>query len=289
MKKIILLFITIISICICTYAQVGQNKQSFFTPEKTDIGLGVGTTFYLGDFNEWMPFNNPRYYGSVHHRYSFNLLYSLRTSVSLGKVAGNSRHYKGELPYYDATLPGHVIKFERTFVDINMGVELGFRAFDPNIHRIKQRFAPYLFLGLGMTIMYPDKFRNTAINLNASQQFPEIYGSKEYNEGSTQIFTIPIGIGFKWSPWVRWTVGAEWQFKKSFWDMMDRFDNTKRGSKLINSDWLSTFGVTISYRLKTKRECPAVMPREPLRESKKGVNRYFDSYDSGRKSNKKRK
>ncbi|MDR1055452.1 MAG: DUF6089 family protein [Prevotellaceae bacterium] len=290
MKKIVLLIVAMAGLAIFTQAQVNRSKQSFFTPEKTDLGLGAGTTFYLGDFNEWFPFNNPRYYGTVFHRYSFNMLYSIRTSVTMGKVDGNSKNYSGELPYYDEHFPDYVIKFSRTFVDINMGMELGFRAFDPALHQLKQKWTPYLFLGLGLTILYPDTYRNETENRAAGASFPELYGSKEDNEGSSQIFTIPIAMGIKWTPWERWTLGVEWQFKKSFWDKIDRFDNTNGGSKLLNSDWISTFGVSIAYRLKTNKKCPALIPWESSKDFKKGINRFYNSYDnSGKKSRNKKK
>ena len=288
MKKIALLLITIIGLVFSANAQIVKKKYSFFETEKTDLGLGAGTTFYLGDFNEWMPFNNPRYYGTVFHRYSFNLVYSLRTSVTIGKIAGNSKNYKGELPYFSETanMPDYVMKFERLFVDINAGIEFGFRAFNPVIHQIKQKWTPYLFLGAGLTIMYPDSHRNEDDNKAASYDKPEIYGSREDNESSTQIFTIPIGLGAKFTPWERWTVGVEWQFKKTFWDRIDRFDNSQGKSKLTNSDWVSLFGVSLSYRLKMNKKCPALTPWEHSTDFKAGINRYYNSYDNSKKRKK---
>lgn len=289
MRKLILWLVAIIGLTISLSAQVNRNRQSFFTPEKTDLGIGAGTTFYLGDFNPWLPFSNPRYYGTIFHRYSFNMLYSMRTSVTVGRVAGDSRNFSGTLPHISDNFPGYVMKFSRTFVDINMGVEMGFRAFDPAIHQIKQKWTPYLFLGMGLTIMYPDSYRGTTESRAASAVYPEIYGSKEQNESTTQIFTIPIGFGVKWTPWERWTVGAEWQFKKTFWDKIDRFDNTNGGSKLFNSDWVSLFGVSIAYRLKTSRKCPALLPWVPSTNFKTGINSYYNSYDNSNKKSKKRK
>lgn len=289
MRKLILLFVVITSFALSLQGQVSRGKKSFFTPEKTDLGFGAGTTFYLGDFNEWIPFSNPRYYGTVFHRYSFNMLYALRTSVSMGKVSGSSKNYSGDLPFYSTYYPDYVIKFSRTFIDINVGMELNFRAFDPTYQGLKQKWTPYLFIGAGLTILYPDTYRNEPENKAAFSNMPQYYGTKDQNESSTQIFTIPIALGIKRSLTDRWTLGVEWQFKKSFWDRIDRFDNTDGGSKLLNSDWISTFGISLSYRLKTKRECPAVIPWESSKRFYNGVNRDYDAYDKGNKKSRSKK
>lgn len=291
-KKLLLGLLAIFGTFASIQGQV-DNKQSFFKTERTDLGLGLGGTFYMGDFNK-IPFTNPRYYGTVFHRYSFDMLYSLRTSVAMGKVAGGANSNDMYMPFFTETFAdpdqypnGHDVRFERTFVDFSIGVEIGLRAFDAVVHRIDQTLAPYLFLGVGLMIAYPDSHRDDPFAAAASNAFPKVYGTRDENSGSIQALNIPIGLGLKWSPKPRWTIGLEWQFKKTFNDRIDRFDNSNGGSKLTNGDWVSLFGLNVSYRLMPKRACPAIYKYDPPKRFLQGINRQYDDYDKA--SNKKKK
>jgi hypothetical protein len=283
-------------------AQIERNKNSIFRVDKTELGLGLGTTFYFGDFNEFMPFIEPRYYGTVLHRFYFNLLYALRTSISFGNIAGNSRNYAGDMPFYDTKYPygssgRPTVYFNRNFIDLNTGIEFGFRPLEPVEHRINERFAPYLFIGVGITILYSDPNANTSDARSAYNMYPSIYGNKDINSGTIQAFNIPIGIGFKYSPWKRWTIGAEWQLKKTFSDDIDRFSNIKpselnnnqKGSIFLNTDWMSFLGVSISYRLAVKTKCPSIRRISPSRRFFQGINRDYDIYDNYNGTKKKKK
>jgi hypothetical protein len=282
--------------------QIERNKNSIFRVDRTELGLGLGTTFYLGDYNEYVPFVEPRYYGSVMHRFSFNLLYALRTSISFGNVAGNSNRYRGIMPFYDEKYKDRgeripTIYFSRNFVDFNTGVEFGFRPLDPVEHRLNQRFSPYIFLGVGVAILYTDSHAESEDARSASSEYPRVYGATDNNASSIQVFHIPVALGFKYSPWKRWTIGAEWQFKKTFNDDIDRFNNIKpsivngdkKGSVLLNTDWISYFGVNISYRLAVKSKCPAIRKTSPSRRYYQGINRDYDLYDNRSSAKKSKK
>ncbi|MDR2563967.1 MAG: DUF6089 family protein [Prevotellaceae bacterium] len=298
MKKLAFVGVCLAIFTNISFGQVQLRKNSIFRVDRTDLGLGAGATFYLGDYNEFIPFTAPRYYGSIHHRYSFNILYSLRTSVTVGQIAGNSNNYKGYMPYYDEPsylqLGRPTVKFSRMFIDFNTGIELNLRPFEPVIHRVKETFTPYLFLGVGVVLAYPDSYRSEPDANTAMHLYPDVYGTTDENASSIQAIHIPIGLGVKWSPKPRWTLAFEWQFKKTFNDNIDRFNNInpsevnngKKGSAFLNTDWISLFGVSISYRLAPKQKCPAINTYIPPKRSLKGKNSGYDDYD---KSHKKKK
>jgi opacity protein-like surface antigen len=298
-RYVVLMVVFVVGFSSAVSGQIERNKNSIFRVDRTELGLGLGTTFYLGDYNEYIPFMEPRYYGSIMHRFSFNLLYSLRTSISFGNISGNSSQYRGDMPYYDLKYPygRPAIYFSRNFIDFNTGIEFGFRPLEPVEHRINERFSPYIFLGLGIAILYTDSNAKTSDARSASSLYPRIYGSNDDNASSIQVFHIPIGLGFKYSPWKRWTVGVEWQFKKTFNDDIDRFNNikpseinnNKKGSALMNTDWMSFLGVNISYRLAVKSKCPAVRKIAPSRRYYQGINRDYDLYDNKSGAKKKNK
>lgn len=274
-RKLVLFFFVVAINAASSYGQV-DRKLSIFKIDKTDLGIGLGTTFYLGDFNS-VPFTYPRYYASIHHRYSFDLLYALRTSVAIGKVAGGVNSNNLNMPFYTEKFQdqgGFDVRFERMFVDFSTGVEIGLAPFDAVLHRLKSRVAPYIFLGVGILLAYPDKHRDNQEALLAMKAYPEVYGTKDENASSIQSFNIPIGLGVKWTPAKRWTFAFEWQFKKTFTDKIDRFNNPQ-GSKLMNTDWVSLFGVTLSYRLMPAHKCPAVVKYKPERKELKGINTSY--------------
>jgi len=292
MKKYVI--ILLLGVSTLANGQIERKKNSVFRVDMTELGIGAGTTFYLGDYTEFTPFVEPRYYVSVLHRYYFNLLYALRTTISFGNVAGNSNYYAGEMPYYDMKYPygRPTINFSRNFIDLNTGIEIGFAPYDPVVHKVNSRFAPYVFVGVGISMLYPDSEATTDNAKSASTLYPRIYGSNDDNSSAIQAFNIPLALGFKYSPWPLWTIGAEWQFKKTFNDDIDRFNNIKpselnnyqKGSKLLNTDWVSFLGVSLSYRLAVKSKCPAVIRTKPSTRFFKGKNRDYNLYDNrGRK------
>jgi hypothetical protein len=295
-RKFIVIIVFVLGFSSIVSGQIERNKNSIFRVDRTELGLGAGATFYLGDYNELIPFVDTRYYGTVLHRFYFNLLYALRTSISFGNIAGNSKYQRSYNPYYDIKYGGKDFKvyFNRNFIDFNTGIELGFRAFEPVEHRVNRRFTPYLFIGVGITILYSDPNSKTDEARAAYLLEPRIYGTSDINSGAIQAFNIPIGLGFKYSPWKRWTIGAEWQFKKTFNDDIDRFNNikpsiinnNKRGSLFINTDWMSFLGVSVSYRLAIKNSCSFVKKRPPSTKFLQGINRDYNLYDNNSKKKK---
>jgi hypothetical protein len=298
MKRFIVTVFFILGIMLNVSGQIERNKNSIFRVDRTELGIGAGTTFYLGDFNEFTPLVQPRYYGTVLHRFYFNMIYALRTSISFGNIAGNSSRYAGDMPFYDLKYPygRPTIYFNRNFIDFNTGIELGFRPFEPVMHRMSEKFAPYLFLGIGVTIAYADSYASADDARSASSLHPRIYGTNDDNSGTTQAFNIPIGLGFKYSPWKRWTLSAEWQFKKTFSDDIDRFNNVKpseinnneKGSLFMNTDWISFLGVSLTYRLAVKSKCPSLFKARPSTKYFQGINRDYDLYDNQNGKDKKK-
>ena len=301
MRKFILVLAVLAGTFSVAAGQIERNKNSIFRVDRTELGLGLGTTFYFGDFNEYVPFASPRYYGTVMHRFYFNMLYALRTSIAFANVAGSTRNYSGEMPYYDMKYPygRPTINFSRNLIDLNTGIEIGFRPIEPALHRLDQKFAPYIFIGVGVMIAYPDSEAKTDEARSASVMYPRVYGTHEANAGSIQLLHIPIGLGFKYSPWHRWTIAGEWQFKKTFNDDFDRFNNvnpselnnSKKGSLLLNTDWVSYFGVSISYRLAVGNDMKCYSMRRATfkKEMVKGKHSSYEDKKSGKIKKPKRK
>lgn len=186
-----------------------------------DIGAGVGMTGYLGDANSANLWANPSWDATILFRYILNPRLNFKTNFYVGGLRGDSSKMDNVLPN------DQNFKFSTTFFEI--GELLEFHFFNYGMgesYRKLKRWTPYITAGVSITGWTVD------------------------GSGSAT-FTIPMGVGFKYKPALRWNIGLEFLMKKTFSDRVDG-DNLsdplgiKRGF-MKNTDWYSTFSISISY------------------------------------------
>ncbi|MFP4555895.1 MAG: DUF6089 family protein [Bacteroidales bacterium] len=191
--------------------------------EKNDIGAFGGTSYYFGDFNPRTQYYQPSFAGGVHFRHNLSELYSLRLSATMGDVRGEHNpdsHF----------LPGYTPSFSKRMTQLEGNIEIGFLPFDTK-HQRRNKFSPYVILGVGGTYLQGDL-----------------------------LLQIPMGIGIKYSPMNRWTLGMEWKVNKTFNDNIDGYVNISDSPRSIihNNDWFGIAGLFVSYRLVNQGAiCPA--------------------------------
>lgn len=193
-----------------------------FSQERKDFGVQVGGSYYMGDYN----YGQPLYQASVSvgliYRYNFNNFYSFRLS-------GNYFILKGGYNTFNNYLPGVTSTFNKNLFDAEALFEMNFMSF--NTKRLKKNnFAPYVFLGVGGAYL-----------------------------GGEVLPQFPFGLGVKYCPLSRITIGWEWRLSKTFTDNIDDYSNVYDGSKAIfhNNDWYSFFGFFMTYRFHNKKfTCP---------------------------------
>ena len=193
--------------------------------EKNDIGVLTGASYYMGDFNLGQQFHKPSMALGVLFRHNFNEFYSL-------KVAGLHNYAKGGVVNTSYFLPNppKEKKFSHQVIQLNASIEIGFKAFGTK-HTDANSFSPYVTVGGGMAYI-KDKI----------------------------VFNIPFGIGIKYTPFNRWTFGAEWRLHKTLNDNIDNYitQTSSERFKIHNHDWLGVGGFFVSYRLvKDGAICPA--------------------------------
>lgn len=177
----------------------------------------------MGDYNEGTPLYQPSPSLGVIYRYNFNKIYSLRFSASYSGL-------KGSYSSYNHYLPGAVGSFSKQIVSAEILVESNFLTFNTQDPR-RNSFAPYVILGVGGA----------------------------YISGS-MIPQFPFGVGVKYCPVQRITVGCEWRLHKTFNDNIDGYQGVYDGSKPFfhNNDWFSFVGLFITFRLYNNNyTCPA--------------------------------
>lgn len=210
--KILLIIVTV------SMAHTGLRAQEDY---RFDIGGGVGMTGYLGDANSANLLQNPSWDVEVLFRYIYNPRINFKTNFFVGGLRGDSSQMDNVFP------DGQNFKFSTTFYELGELFEFHFFNYGMGeTYRRLKRWTPYITAGVSLT----------AWNVDSK------FGAS---------FTIPMGIGFKYKPALRWNIGLEFLMKKTF---SDRLDGAKLSDPLgiksefmKNTDWYSTLTLTISY------------------------------------------
>ena len=193
-----------------------------FSQNKVDLGLRLGASYYIGDYNESIPFASPNLAGGVVVKYNFNDYYSARIGVNGGNFTGNHNSSVGYLPAEGGS-------FSSVIIDGCAAFEANFLPYDPLAFKGK-RFSPFISVGVGAS----------------------------YGAGSIKP-VLPMSVGIKYRPSFRWTIGAEWTLTKTFSDNIDGYTNLsdQKNSIIHNNDWYSVAGLFITFRLLNNRiVCP---------------------------------
>lgn len=198
-------------------ASFAARAQEYY---RFDIGGGIGMTGYLGDASSNL-YASPSWDAEILFRYIYNPRFNFKTNFYVGGLGGDTSKMDDILP------DGENFKFTTTFYELGEMVEFHFFNYGMGErYRKLKRWTPYITAGLGVTAWKADgKFGAAA--------------------------TIPLGIGFKYKPALRWNLGLEFLMKKTFTDRLDG-EHLKdpygiKSGFMKNTDWYSTLTITISY------------------------------------------
>ena len=220
LKKIIGLFAVMLFLTIPVRAQEDY---------RFDAGGGVGMTGYLGDANTAWLWNHPSWDVELLFRYIGNSRWAFKTNFYAGGLRGDTSNMLNVFPTDES------YKFSTTFYELGEMAEFNFFNYGiGETYRKLKRFTPYITAGLGVTAW-----------------------SVQGDFGAA--FCLPLGIGFKYKPSLRWNIGLEFLMKKTFTDRLDGSDLDDplgiKSSFMKNTDWYSTLTLTISYEF--SKRCAA--------------------------------
>jgi len=209
---------------------------------KGDIGIYGGYTYYLGDINPTIQFQESLPSYGIFYRHIFDYRYSVKSSVYLGNIQAHDKLSKYNFHYER----DHSFKLQ--FLDISSLVEFNFLPYMST--SMKYRFTPYVTAGL--SYMMPLK--------------SDVVGT----------MTIPFGIGLKFNLTERISTGVEWTWRNTFSDEIDGLgeypndpilieflddqlaETYRQKSLFYRNDKYSFYGIFISYKFAYKRyKCPA--------------------------------
>ena len=249
--------------------------------QRSEIGFGVGGSFYMGDINPKRVFYKTQWAGSLFYRYNFDTRLALRAGVSYGRVMGADADF------------GNIrnLNFRNDLWEVAALVEVNFLDFFTGSYQ--HRISPYLVLGVGMVYSNPQGLFADGTEgerwvdlrpLHTEGQGLEGYGLKQY---SRLHCVVPMGLGLKVSVFPFMSVGVEWTMRLAFTDYLDDVGGTYADPVVLGEkygqesayfadpsghthqvgsrrgdagtyDWYSFAMFTVSFRLPGKdRLCPA--------------------------------
>lgn len=208
----------------------GMSLQ-LFSQKVTEIGILGGTSYYMGDLNPSTHFYSPSMAYGGFFKYNLNPRYVLKTGFNLFKLKGS-----GVLPKDNFS---QSYDFHTTLIDYNVLFEINFLPYDP--HSPKENFTPFVNGGIGYS-------RITATEDDAVSHI-----------------SLPFGLGCKLNISDEVDIGFEWNFHKTFNDLVDGqnmynlgYEDSELKYSVHNNDWYSFFGLFITFKfINFGEKCPA--------------------------------
>lgn len=223
MRKLLLMLMVLLP----TARMSAQDDPQY----RMEIGAGVGTVSYEGDFNGNVLKNMQPMFSAL-WRYNFDPYKDLRLSATYGKLKGSSKDVDTYYPDY-AT---EEYSFNRNLLDVSLVFEYNFWPYGTGRdYRGAKRLTPYIYGGIGAT--------------SAS------------GGGSKSVFTanVPIGLGVKYKLNERMNLGLDWGIHFSLSDELDGVKDpyqVKSSGMFKNTDCYSMLQLTLTYSFKAKcRTC----------------------------------
>ncbi len=201
MKKIVFILLVVFS----SYGVKAQHHE---------IGLFLGTSYYLGDLNNSNQFGMARYNFGLLYRYAVNSRIAVRVAGHYGKIEGDSKLNAKNLQYKN-------LSFHSVLVDIEGGIEINFLEYVAGSQN--HRFTPFIFGGISVFHFNPKTYY-MGQEYELQPLGTEGQGLTAYTDKKPYALTswaIPFGLGLKWSISRRVSLGLEWGLRKTFTDYLD--------------------------------------------------------------------
>jgi hypothetical protein len=193
-----------------------------------EIGPTYGASFYSGDANNFALFTQPEQVTGFSVRRNYDLRTALKIDLLQAAVSSNSQNFSNKLPLGPA-------QFKTTFYDINAHLEYSFFSYSDSFkYKETRRFSPYIFAGLGATLVVAP---STMARIN-----------------------IPFGVGVKYKLFHRINIGTELSMNMLLSDRLERltkFDSPysiPSSSNFKNNDWFSYLKFYITFDI-IKPDC----------------------------------
>lgn len=195
---------------------------SFFSvnAQRNEIGVILGTSYYLGDLNPSKQFLLTKPAGGIIYRYILNERWAIKMNGLYANVAGNDAKAKVNT---DRNL-----SFKSTIFEFSPQLELNFLQYlTGNLE--KNYFTPYIFAGISVFSFNPKAsydgvwYKLKPLGTEGQGTSDPLSSGKVY---SLATISFPFGVGLKYSVGKSICIGAEWGMRKTTTDYLDDVSTT---------------------------------------------------------------
>ncbi|MFB6307006.1 MAG: DUF6089 family protein, partial [Flavobacteriales bacterium] len=186
----------------------------------SEVGLFGGASYYIGDLNPYLHYNNTNPAGGI----VFRRVYSPRVALKFNALYGRVEGYDSDANDLNRKIRN--LHFKSGIIEGSVVFELNF--FDYVIGDMEKAFTPYMFAGLGYFYMNPKA------KLNGEWYELQPLGTE--GQGTTakpgkekyklHQMNVPFGVGIKANIGSRFALTVEWGFRKTFTDYLDDVGGT---------------------------------------------------------------
>lgn len=220
----------------------------------TELGIGVGTAYYMGDLNPYLPFKSMRQAATFFVRNNYNYRWSSRYSFAYGMLVGNDAK-STSVDQRSRNLNFRSQLFEGSFM-------LEFNFLPYRVDEDKYPFSPYAFVGMGAFYFNPKGELNGewyALQPLATegQGLPNKTDYTDYDKKkySRVAMCIPFGMGLKWALNEKFTLILETSLRKTNTDYIDDVSKT-----YVNPQILKLYSGSVAVALSDK----SIKPKDGL-------------------------
>jgi hypothetical protein len=240
------------SVLLCLCSGIHLLAVSQFNFSKFEIGLNAGVFVYQGDLtpSQLGSYNTMKPELNFFINRMISPVFSLRTNLAVGGLKGDDAKYS--VPKY---------RQQRNFNFNSPAFEVSellvADLFKTNMSRSSSGLSPYLFAGLGLSLLnikrdwsrfnaeYFSSEPGTLSGLVADQQHPL----------PMLIPVLPMGIGIRYAISPGISINAETSYRFTFTDYLDGFSKAANDSRR-DSYLAHTIGLIFQFRNNSWMKCP---------------------------------
>lgn len=207
MVKKFLFFVLIMS-------SADARAQFHTAASRSELGVMLGVSTYLGDLNQFIPFRQTHPAGGILYRYNMNPRMAIRVNATYGRVSASDAQSTEVLN------KARNLSFFSDIYEVGAGIELNYFPFQLGNDRYKG--TAYILAEIAVFRMNPKTMYNgseVALRpLGTEGQGTSLNSKNHYN--LTQV-SIPLGVGAKVSLGERAGLNFEIGIRKTFTDYLD--------------------------------------------------------------------
>ena len=253
-----------------------QSLKAQQFQSNTELGAIIGTSYYLGDLNT-SHFNQSSTAAGLVIRENIDRRFVYKAQAMFLNIQSDERESD------DTIALDRGLHFQSPVYEISGQLEFNFLPYQPG--NPLYTWTPFIYTGLSIFNFNPKAENQNGEWVNLQELGTEGQGTTTYpqrNKYSLIQFAIPMGGGLKIAVNESFNILIEYGIRKTFTDYLDDVSTTYPGSSLVDmsneaiymsdpqgthlkddqrgddtkKDWYSFAGITLSFKLDKRNDCP---------------------------------